>query len=142
MAWLSVLDRFRPVGAPGPAGPVGVPSHDDQGPAAELGAVFAALAPDVEFCREIVAAAHRDADTQLMHAREQATARVATARLGAAEVRAGAAANVTQLAAGHDAEVVRQADADAAAIRQAGDERMPALVKTIVDALLADELAL
>ena len=47
MARLSILDRFRPVGAPGAAGPVGVPAADDQGPAAEVAPVFAALADGV-----------------------------------------------------------------------------------------------
>ena len=36
------------IGAPGNAGPAGVPAADDQGPAAELLPVFAALASDVE----------------------------------------------------------------------------------------------
>src|SRR5674476_1314795 len=54
MARVNILDRFRPVGAPGPAGLAGVPAADEQGPAAELAPVFAALAADVESCHRLV----------------------------------------------------------------------------------------
>src|ERR1019366_3273449 len=65
MARPNILDRFRPVGAPGPAGPAGVPAADDQGPAVELAPVFDALAADVQACRTLVAEARRDAEAAL-----------------------------------------------------------------------------
>src|SRR5450756_2853427 len=74
MARLSILDRFRPVGAPGPAGLAGVPAADEQGPAAELAPVFAALAADVESCHRLVEEARQEADGALVRAHEQAAA--------------------------------------------------------------------
>ena len=46
MARPNMLDRFR-AGAPGAAGPAGVPASDDLGPVAELSPVFSALSDDV-----------------------------------------------------------------------------------------------
>jgi hypothetical protein len=91
MARSTILDRFRPAGVPGPAGPVGVPATGEQGPAAELAPVFAALAADVKTCRKMVEEAQRDADGALSSAREQAAAIMAQTRLDEGAERASAA---------------------------------------------------
>lgn len=135
----NILDRFRPVGAPGAAGPVGVPVADKQGPAAELLPVFEALAADVEMGRELVAQARREAETELAGARERAAAIVARARLDAGAERQRAAARIEESAAARDAQLLDEAAAQAAGLTAAGRARLPALVRAIVDGLLADE---
>jgi vacuolar-type H+-ATPase subunit H len=140
MARLSILDRFRPVGAPGPAGPVGVPAADDRGAAAELAAVFAAVAPDVQFCLDLVDEAHRKAEKRLARAREQAVARVAEARLAAAEVRASAASRVEQIASEQDARMLQQSADEAAELQKIRAARVSALARSIVDELLSEQL--
>src|SRR5665811_2240014 len=96
MARSNILDRFRPVGAPGPAGPAGVPAADDQGPAVELAPVFEALAADVQACRRLVDEARREAEAALSLAHERGAAIIAQARLDAVTERVSAAARVEQ----------------------------------------------
>jgi len=79
MARPNILDRFRPVGAPGAASPAGGPASDTLGPAAELVPVFAALADDVESCRTLVEDARRDASTEISTAQDRANALVSRA---------------------------------------------------------------
>ena len=140
MALLSILDRFRPVGAPGPAGPVGVPPADDQGPAAELTVVFAALEPYVELCRRLVDEARAEAEHALPRARDEASAILAQARLAAGAARARAAAHVEQTASQQDERLRRLATVQAAELAEAGSQRMPDLVADIVDTILSAPL--
>lgn len=137
MARLSILDRFRPVGAPGPAGSTGVPADDAQGPAAELAPVFAALADDVAACTALVETARVDAAEEVSRARERGAAVLAHARLEADSERAAAAAKVSAEASTRDAEVLEQARREAAALEEAGLAQMPALVGRVMEALLA-----
>jgi vacuolar-type H+-ATPase subunit H len=137
MARLSFLDRFRPVGAPGPAGPAGVPAADNQGPAAELGPVFAALASDVAYCVALVEGARRDADGEVVRARAQAAAILSKARLEAGAERARSAAQIQQAASLRDAQLLEQARREAAALEQSGLSRIPTVVAEVIDALLA-----
>lgn len=140
MPRLSILDRFRPVGAPGPAGLAGVPAADDQGPAAELAPVFAALAADVESCRKLVEEARREADGALFRAHEQAAAIVAQARLDAGAERADAAARVEQAASEQDAQLLEQAGKEAGELEEAGTALLPATVRKVIDNLLSEQL--
>lgn len=139
MARLSILDRFRPVGAPGPAGPAGVPSSDAQGPAAELAPVFAALAGDVAACAALVEAARLDAERDVAQARAQAAAVVAKARLDAAAERAGAAAGVSQEASDRDAQQLAQARVEADVLRESGLARIPSVIDRVIETLLAPQ---
>jgi vacuolar-type H+-ATPase subunit H len=128
MAWQSILDRFRPTGAPGPVAPAGVPSQDATGPRTELTPVFAALAGDVAAAdaREtqalarsaaLVEEARRRAATVLSEARTAAhrarleavdAARATAAADGAAlTARARAAADSLCVLADADAVVAR-----------------------------------
>lgn len=139
MARLSILDRFRPVGAPGPAGPAGVPAADDQGPAAELVPVFAALAGDVSACAALVEEARLSAEKDVVRARAQAAAIVAQARLEAGAERAKAAARIEQESSERDAKVLEQARHDAAALGETGLTLLPAVVGKVIDRLLAPQ---
>jgi cell division septum initiation protein DivIVA len=140
MARPNILDRFRPVGAPGPAGPAGVPAADDQGPAAELAPVFAALATDLESCRELVEEARREADDVLSRAHAQAAAIVAKARLDAGAERARAAAGVEQAATVQDALLLAQAGKEADDLEEAGTARLPGTVQKVIATLLSERL--
>ena len=140
MARPNILDRFRPVGAPGPAGPAGVPVSDDQGPAAELAPVFAALAADVESCRKLVEEAQREADGQLARAHERAAAIIAQARLDAGAERAGAAARVELAAAEQDALLRAQALQKADDLEEAGTALLPGTVGRVIDKLWSEQL--
>ncbi len=141
MARMSVLDRFRPVGAPGPAGPAGVPAVDGQGPAMELAPVFAALAADVEANAMLVEGARRQAERDISAARTQADAVVSQARLDAGAARAGAAARVEREAGERDSLVVDQARLEAAALEATGLARIPAVVVNVIDILLGSRQA-
>lgn len=140
MARSSILDRFRPVGAPGPAGPVGVPSTDVPGYVTELAPVFAALATDIDRCRSEVRDAHRRADAAVAQARTEAAAEVARARLDATAARAAAAAAVTEAAALDDARMLATAREAAHAIGSSSTARLPGVVDQVVDRLLRDQL--
>ena len=137
MARLSILDRFRPVGTPGAAGPAGVPAADDQGRAAELAPVFAALAGDVAACEALVDEARLSAEEHVARARAQAAAIVAQARLDAGAARVRAAARIEQEASQQDAELLEQARQEAATLEKTGLARLPAVVSKVIDSLLA-----
>ena len=133
----TILDRFRPVGAPGPGGPAGVPAADDQGVAAELVPVFAALARDVTACESLVAEARQSSEREMEQARAQAAVIVAKARREAVTERAKAAARIEQEASKRDAQLLEQARLEAAALSEAGLARLPAAVDQVVNSLLA-----
>jgi vacuolar-type H+-ATPase subunit H len=136
MARLTILDRFRPVGAPGAAGPAGVPAADDQGRAAELAPVFAALAGDVAACAVTVAQARLSAEGEVASARTQAAAIVAQARLDAGAARVRAAARIEQETSERDAQLLEQARREASALEKNGLARIPAVVNKVIDSLL------
>jgi vacuolar-type H+-ATPase subunit H len=140
MARLSILDRFRPVGAPGPAGPVGVPALEEPGHATELAPVFAALAPDVETCQRLVDEARRDAEADVSGARAEAAAIVACARIESEAVRADAAAAVARDAAERDEHTQEAARREADRLRATGTAGIPDAVRLVIDRLLADQL--
>ncbi len=140
MARSSILDRFRPVGAPGPAGPAGVPSKDVPGYVTELAPVFAELATDIEACRSLVEDARRRAEAAVGQARADATAEIARARREAPAARAAAAAAVTEAAAQHDAFAIAAAQEAGRAIESSSTARLPGLVRDVVERLLRDQL--
>jgi len=137
MARPNILDRFRPVGAPGPAGPAGVPAVDDLGPAVELAPVFAALDADVQSARMVVEQALREADRELLHAHELAAAILAQARVEAGVERARAAARVERVASEQDERLLGQADKEARELEEAGTVLLPATVRKVMDRLLS-----
>jgi len=141
MARLSILDRFRPVGTPGAAGPAGVPAADDQGRAAELAPVFAALAGDVAACEALIAEARLTAEADVARARAEAAAIVARARLDAGAARVRAAARIEQEASERDAQLLEQARQEAAALEKTGLASIPAVVSMVIDNLLAPQSA-
>lgn len=140
MARSSILDRFRPVGAPGPAGPVGVPSTDVPGRVTELAPVFAALSPDIDACSAAVRDARQRAEAAVARARANAAAEVARAHREAPAARAAAAAAVTEAAAQHDARVIATAQETARSIGSSGTALLPALVREVVERVLRDRL--
>ena len=140
MARPNILDRFRPVGAPGPAGPAGVPGAGEQGPAVELAPVFAALSQGVESCRTLVEEARREADAVLSRAQEQAAAIIAQARLDAGAERARAAARVEQAASKRNALLLAQARKEADDLEDAGMAQLPGGARKVIDNLLSQYL--
>ena len=140
MARNSLLDRFRPVGAPGPAGPAGVPAADDEGPAAELIPVFEALNPAIEAARQLAADAEARAEHTVTAARRQAAALVEQARLDSAGVRADAAARVSAEAAAASEDLLARSREEAAELRRRGESRIPERAGSIVADLVADLL--
>ena len=136
----NILDRFRPAGAPGPAGPVGVPAGGDQGPAVELAPVFAALAADVEVCRRLVDEARREADGVLARARERAAAIIAQARLDEGVERARAAERVEQAASALDARLLAHARREADDLEEARTALLPGTAGRVIGNLWSDQL--
>ncbi|MDO8106967.1 hypothetical protein Q6348_07120 [Isoptericola sp. b441] len=136
MAWQSILDRFRPVGAPGPAGPAGVPSQDATGPAAELAAVFEALRPDVEQASRTVAEARVRAQRLVADARDGAAAELAAARSRAPAVREEARLAAEQQAASEAEALTARADAEVAVLAERGRARLPGMVDDVLSRLV------
>jgi hypothetical protein len=140
MARPNILDRFRPVGAPGAADQVGVSAAADRGPAAELAPVFAALAADVESCRTLVEQARQEADGALFRAREQVASLIAQARLDEAGERTRAAADVEQAASERDSQLLTQACTQAADLEAAGTALLSGTVRKVIDRLWSEHL--
>jgi vacuolar-type H+-ATPase subunit H len=137
MARLSILDRFRPVGAPGPAGPTGVPAADAQGPAVELVPVFEALAIEVHACGKRIEEARFQAEHEVATARTQAAEILSRARLEAGAARANAAAKVEEEAKGRDALLLEQAHQEAAKLEASGLALIPGFIDKAIDSLFA-----
>lgn len=127
-----VLQRFRPAGAPGPAGPVGVPGDAARRRARELDLVFEALAPTVAECQAIREAGEREA-ADLEQRAEQDVHRIAVeARLRAAEQRVDAAARMRQDADRQAEEAIGTARREAAELLARGEPRIDALAARVV----------
>lgn len=129
------------MGAPGPAGPSGVPAVEAQGPATELIPVFAALHADVQGCEELVAAARRQAEHDVAEARTQAAAIVSQAKLDAGAARAEAAAVVERDARARDARDMNRARQEAESLEEAGLALIPAVVGKVTNSLLDPQIA-
>ncbi len=136
MARPSLLDRFRPVGAPGEAGRVGVPADSDHR-ADELGAVFAALADTIAEATERVGRARREADSEVATARQWADEVLGAARLSLGPERAAATHAVRTDAERRSAEMLRAARDEAEAVHDQGVERVGPLVAEALARLIA-----
>jgi len=134
----SILDRFRPVGAPGPVGPVGVPGSGERGPGVELLPVFAALAPEIEAARILVEQAENEAADIVGRARDEASALLAQAQLDARAVRSQASARVTLESSDHDQELLTKASTQADALARAGTARLPEMTHTVISRMLVE----
>lgn len=137
-----LLSRFRPAGAPGPAGAAGVPVDRRQALAAELAPVFAALAPVEAECERLRDGARRAAAAREAAAAEQARVMVAQARNEAPAQRAAAAAAVQEAAAAELAQLEANAAAEAEEVRRQTAQRLPGLVAQVVARVRADLAAL
>jgi hypothetical protein len=135
---LDRLRRFRPVGTPGGAGPVGVPEDTRDGVPAELVAVFAALDATIVECDEIRTRSRQQAAERVAAAQAEAAGLEAAARVQASGERAEL---VAAIRARGDAAVNRtRATASSAAtdLRRTGSQRMDRLVALVLDRLRAD----
>jgi flagellar biosynthesis/type III secretory pathway protein FliH len=137
-----LLDRFRPAGAPGPAGAAGVPADRRESAAAELAPVFTALDEVEQECDRLRRAAAQAAAERRAAAAEQARAIVARARNEAGAERAAAAARVREDTAAELAQVAASAAAEADEVRRRGAQRLPQLLSQVVERVHADLAAL
>ncbi|HEU4947152.1 MAG TPA: hypothetical protein VFT31_08370 [Kribbella sp.] len=138
---LDRLRRFRPVGAPGGAGAVGVPVDARSGPPAELKPVFEALDPVIVECDRIRRQAERDAADLTAGADREAAGLVADARSRVAAERADAAAAI-RLRGDAAAERVRTAaDAEVERLIEHGRQQLDMLVGMVLDNLREEATA-
>lgn len=138
MAGNSILDRFRPIGAPGP-GIAGVP-NERLASADELAPVFAALKADIEADRQLVRDAQALAETTLADARRQADALVADAHRAAAGLRAQAAARVAAEAAEQDRRVSADAEQRASDLKAAAEPKLADAARRLIETMVRREL--
>lgn len=134
----NILDRFRPVGAPGPVGPAGVPTTDERGPREELAPVLTALAPDIESARTLVDQAKKDATDILSRARDEASALLAQAQLDARSARADAAAQVAKENTDRDEALRANARDEAEVLARTGSSLIPEMTRTVIDRMLTE----
>ncbi len=128
-----LLERFRPVGTPGPAAaPAGVPVDRRAELEAELGPVLSELSATERECQRIRSSAHAHAERTRLEAAARATGVIAGARSRAEAERAAVAARelgrVQRLA---DAEVAEAAHEAAELLRRAGARTPPLVLETV-----------
>ncbi len=138
MARQSILDRFRPVGAPGLGGATGVPLEDERGPAWELAPVFAALAPAITAADEAIAEADHAAKVLTSAATEQATQQGEQARLEAESLRAAAATRVLSDGQLADTANLGAAKKRAGNLTRRAHRRLPSAVDQVITAVIAE----
>ncbi|WP_062203656.1 hypothetical protein [Demequina salsinemoris] len=138
MRWQEILDRFRPVTAPGGAAESAAHVAARTGAALELAPVFAILDADLESASGIVSDAESRASNRLDRARSEAAATVARARREAPAREAEAAAAVLTSAAEEDDRTMRQARDDADAFLAARSPRVDDAADAVVARLLTD----
>jgi len=134
----NILDRFRPVGAPGPVGPAGVPAAGERGPSVELVPVFTALAPDIESARKLIEQSEKEAADIVRRAREQATALLAQAQLDSRSARAGAAARVAQANTDHDRALLANARNQADVLARTGTALLAEMTHGVIGRMLEE----
>jgi vacuolar-type H+-ATPase subunit H len=135
---LDRLRRFRPIGAPGGAGPVGVPVDRRNGAPTELVAVFDALDGVIAECRQIRTQAEQDAAALIGAAQREAAGLVASATARTAAERAEAAAAITAGGDALAAQTRTTASDEAGLLTRRGRQRMDALVALIVERIRDD----
>ena len=129
-----ILDRFRPVGSPGP-GIAGVPD-DSERTADELAPVFAALEQDIARHDAALDAASRRAQDIVDAARRRADATVAEARSSAAAIQSEEASRVLTAAAGADERTMTDARLRAQALLDAAGPRIGPAVDRLITSIL------
>lgn len=137
-----LLDRFRPAGAPGPAGAAGVPADRQASVAEELAPVFATLAGVAAECDQIRQEAAQAAQQRRAEAAEQARAVVARARGEAAGIRASVAARIREDTAAELAQLAARTAAEADELRRRGSRQLPQLLALVVEQVRGDLAAL
>ncbi|MFF0341306.1 hypothetical protein [Kribbella sp. NPDC004875] len=135
---LDRLHRFRPVGTPGGAGPVGVPVDSRGGVPAELVAVFEALDDVIAECQDIRARAARRADGMVATARTDAAGLISDARKRAVGEQAEAAAAVRARGGRAADQPLAAATAQAALLRDGAAQRMERLVEFVLERVRAE----
>lgn len=133
-----LLTRFRPAGAPGPAGATGVPADRHESVAAELAPVFAALAEVEGECDRLRAEATRQAARRTATAAEAARTLVTRAREAAPAERDAAAVAAREAGVDELAQLAADADADAEAIRRRAEQLLPLRLSTVLERVRAD----
>lgn len=137
-----LLDRFRPAGAPGPAGAAGVPADRREWVADELAPVFATLAGVEAECDRIRADAERAAARRRAEAAEQARTAVARARGEAPAIRAATAARTREDTAAELAQLADRTAAEADEVRTHSARQLPGLLAQVVERVRQDLAAL
>jgi hypothetical protein len=132
-----LLRRFRPAGAPGPAGLAGVPTDRVADATAELARVFAALAATEARCDEILDQGRRDAADAAQRATDRVRSIAATAEQRAAGERMDALARAQQVAAEQTEAELAAAHAQAERLQAEALERIPQYVARIAAAVTA-----
>lgn len=132
MALSDLLQRLRPVGAPGAAGPVAVPAEEEDATALELAPVFDALAPVLAECAAIRSAAERAGADEVTRARREADALLADAAARAPGERAGAATRVQRSGDAETEAVLAAAGAEAERLRAAGRQQLAELTDLVI----------
>ncbi|WNM27897.1 hypothetical protein RN607_02510 [Demequina capsici] len=138
MRWQEILDRFRPVTAPGGAAESAEHVAERSGPVLELAPVFAALDADLDAAARLTAQAEALAVERLEQARRDAAADVARARREAPAREADAAASILADAAAEDAALMQRARDDAARLLDARSPRVAEAADAVVATLQAD----
>ncbi|WP_298460826.1 hypothetical protein [uncultured Cellulomonas sp.] len=130
-----LLYRFRPAGAPGVAGPAGVPVDRAADAAAELDDVLHDVAEVERTCEGLRAAARRDAERTTSEAAQRAAGLVSAAQARADEERAAAAAAARAADEPACAELLAHAERTAAEVGRTAEERIPLYVDAVVDGI-------
>ncbi|HEV7213027.1 MAG TPA: hypothetical protein VGN47_15055 [Blastococcus sp.] len=134
-----LLQRFRPVGAPGAAAPAGVPADRTAELGRELQPVFDDLAATVEEVARIRAASAEEARARRDRAAAEARRIVEAARRQAEGERADTAARRLRHAEAESATAVAAARQEAAGIARRAQERSADYVARILDAVARPE---
>jgi hypothetical protein len=132
-----LLQRLRPVGAPGAAGPVAVPVHADDVLAAELAPLFDALQPVLTECAAIRSTAAKAAAAEIAAAEQDARRVIADAVARAPAERAAAAARIRRTADVAADALIADADTAAAQLVARGRQRLGALADVVIARLRA-----
>lgn len=137
MALQDLLNRLRPAGAPGPAGPVAVPAEEEDREAAELAPVFTALAETVDDTEAVRAAGADRAAAITAEAEKEAAALVANATSRAPGERAAAAARVHEAGDDEAAALLTEAKRQAAQLKADSGQHMDELTEIVIANLRA-----
>lgn len=128
----SILDRFRPAGAPGGAAPAGVPADRSAATAAELAAVFAQLADTEREADRLRAEGLAEAERLRRAAAQRSAALVAEAHQRAEAERAAAAAARQRTALEEEQRILAAATAEGQRVRAVSEQRLPEYVDRVV----------